>query len=184
MALLVKFLLISWLPRFWRLSLWRRLLALAGRFLSCNRCSLSQGLGTRCSLLFLSPSSRVSHAFSVVQALASRVTIFLLVSSVVRVLRFLDSFPQQSCPSVPSPLIVLPLLGFALSSRYKLSGHTPSHVLPVIRILRFSILFPSTRIRRCLLVKKSSIFWEWRAVDPRSGNVWGLLAWTGNQLCS
>ena len=29
-------------------------------------------------------------------------------------------------------------------------------------------------------VKKSSIFWESRAVDPRSGIVWGLLASTGN----
>jgi hypothetical protein len=34
------------------------------------------------------------------------------------------------------------------------------------------------------LVKELSIFWEWRAVDPKSGNVWGRLAWTGNQLCS
>jgi len=34
------------------------------------------------------------------------------------------------------------------------------------------------------LVNKSSIFWERFVFDPKSGIVWGLLASTGNQLCS
>jgi hypothetical protein len=37
---------------------------------------------------------------------------------------------------------------------------------------------------KLLNVNKSSIFWEQFVFDPKSGIVWGLLASTGNQLCS
>jgi hypothetical protein len=72
---------------------------LAGLFLSRNRCSFSQGLGH--APLFISVqlfglSFRVSHAFSVVQALG--VTIFLLVLSVVRG----PSFPRFFPPAIVS----------------------------------------------------------------------------------